>query len=50
MASKKTSSLLDGMTFEQLLDRMGHEMEQIGLREVERRSLPPKIVRVPQES
>ena len=48
--ARKKMSLLNGMNFEQLLDRMGHEMEQIGLREAERKSLPPKIVRVPQES
>jgi len=41
MAGKKTFHL-DGMSFEQLLDRIWRESEQNNLREAERKSIPRK--------
>ena len=44
MEYKKTS-LLNGMTFEQLLARAWRQLEQRNLREGDRKILPPKKVR-----
>lgn len=45
MASRK-SPRLNGMSFEQLLDRMWRESEKSNPRETERKSIPPKKIRV----